>query len=88
MKKITSEQYLTILGCVTLLLQQRQTLDRMEAQCASLLKSMGAEDEQREGGRVGMEVRDWVGEAVYNQGDDPESAAKGLLSALGIEVKS
>lgn len=81
MKKINESEYLTVVGFMTLLIQQRRSLDHAQRQCATHLKTLGAEDTER------MEVQDWVGEAVYNQGDDPESSAKGLLSALEIEVE-
>jgi hypothetical protein len=77
---ITEKQFLAVLGYMTLMIQQRQTLDHTKSQCAAFLKGLGAKDEAR------MEVRDWVSEAVYNQGDDPESSARGVLSALKIEV--
>lgn len=76
---ITEEQKLATLGFVTMLIQSRKQLNNMERAAAGFLEDIGAQGE-----RSAMRVIDYVAEATYNSGDDPELSAKELLEAVGL----
>lgn len=81
---ISRANYYGTLGYVTMLIKRRQQLDEWESSAADFLKGLGAQDSKDS---FGSKVKDHVGEAVYNSGDDPEQAAKELLEALHLKVE-
>lgn len=81
---VTEEQTLAVLGLMTLLIHRRQELDKAQDSAAEFLRSLGAKDSNEPGG---MDIRDWLGEATYNNGDDPKEVAKQLLRDVGLEVE-
>lgn len=81
---ISRGQYYTVVGIVTMQIDRRQKLDELEGIAADVLRDMGASDDRE---KSIMDVKDCVGEATYNSGDDPEAAAKALLDMLGLEVE-
>lgn len=83
LKKINNGQRYAVIGFITMLIQRRRDLDSAEKVCADYLRELGAEDSNEPSG---MQILDWVGEAVCNQGDDPERAAEELLEHLDMEV--
>lgn len=80
---ITEEQKLATLGLVTILIQSRKQLDQMEKTAAAFLEGIGGKVDNTTFSTI-QEVADYVGEATYNYGDDPERAASELLDAVGL----
>lgn len=81
---ISKEQFHTVLGLMTLIISRRKQLDETEKSASLFLRSIGAKDSDES---AGMQILDWVGEATYNSGDDPEDAARQLLRSLELEVE-
>lgn len=81
---MTKEQFHTVLGLTTLLIHRRKELDNTEKSAADYLRDIGAKDGNEP---YAMDVLDWVREAVDNEGDDPEAAAKSLVESLHLEVE-
>lgn len=82
---ISKANYYGVLGYVTMLIKRRQQLDEWEGSAAEFLKGLGGKDAGDE--PHSMKIKDYVGEAVYNSGDDPEAAAAELLEAVGLKVE-
>lgn len=82
--KINDGQYYAVLGFITLLLQKRKQLDDLEKLCADFIEQSGGKQTDSPYNSILSGVQ----EAIYNEGDDPESATEGLLTWVGLERES
>lgn len=82
---ISKANYYGVLGHVHVLIKRRQQLGEWEGLATEFLKGLGGKDGDDQ--PYSMKIKDFVGEAVYNSGDDPEAAAAELLEAVGLEVE-
>ena len=76
--KLTQEERLVFVGLAALVIEERKQLDKTEAGIVGFLKKHGVDETQ---------AQNWVGELVYNEGDDPIKAADSVLDSLDLEVE-
>lgn len=80
---ISKHDYYAVLGYITLLIHRRIQLDEWNIEATRFLEKLGANPGE---GSYTARAEDYVGEAMYNSGNDPEIATKELLEAVGLEV--
>ena len=77
--KLTQEERLVLVGLTALALEERKKLNNTESAVCAFLKQHGVDE---------TDAENWVGELIYNEGDDPIKAADSVLASLGLKVEA
>lgn len=75
---LTQDQYHSLLGLVTLGIDKRKEVTKIEESICGFLKTHGIEE---------GDADTWSGEVTYNEGDDPVAATRHILDVLNLEVE-